>query len=129
MPVLESELTEKQKLDALESLMFLTEKRCGRIKARACVNGSPQRQYIPKEDAASPTVMLDSVMITSAVDAHEERHVVTCDIPGAFLHADLHDEVVMVLRGQLADLMVDVEPSLYRPFVRKTKKGESILYG
>ena len=127
-PVSEDELTEKQKKEALSSLMFLTEKRCGRIKARACVNGSPQRDYIKKEDAASPTVMLDSVMITSAIDAHEGRKVVTCDIPGAFLHAELNEEVVMVLRGQLADLMVQVEPELYGPYVKKTKKGESLLY-
>jgi hypothetical protein len=29
--------------------------------------------------------MNDSVMITSAVDAHEGRVVVTCDIPGALV--------------------------------------------
>jgi hypothetical protein len=34
----------------------------------------------------------------------------------------------MVLRGQLADLMVQVDPELYGPYLRKTKKGESILY-
>jgi hypothetical protein len=89
------------------------------VKIRACVNGSKQRDYIPQETTASPSVMNDSVMIQSAIDAHEGRHVVTCDIPEAFLHADLDEEVVMLLRGQLADLMV---------YLRKTAKGESILY-
>ena len=32
-----------------------------------------------------PTVMNDSVMIQSAIDAHVEREVVILDIPGAFL--------------------------------------------
>eukprot|EP00956_Cyclotella_meneghiniana_P038953 scaffold162906_cov46-Cyclotella_meneghiniana.AAC.1 len=127
-PIHAHELTPEQKKQALASLIFITEKRCGRIKARACANGSTQRDYIPKETTASPTVMNDSVMITSAVDAHEEREVVTLDIPGAFLHADLDEEVVMLLRGQLADLMVEVDPELYGPYLRKTKKGESILY-
>eukprot|EP00956_Cyclotella_meneghiniana_P002566 scaffold3022_cov42-Cyclotella_meneghiniana.AAC.2 len=127
-PIHAHELTPEQKKQALASLIFITEKRCGRIKARACANGSTQRGYIPKETTASPTVMNDSVMITSAVDAHEEREVVTLDIPGAFLHADLDEEVVMLLRGQLADLMVEVDPELYGPYLRKTKKGESILY-
>jgi hypothetical protein len=77
------------------------------------VNGSTQRDYIPKENAASPTVINDSVMITSAVDAHEGRCVVTCDIPQAFLYTDLDEEVIMLLRGQLADLMVQVDPELY----------------
>ena len=72
--------------------------------------------------------MNDSVMIQSTIDAHEEREVVTLDIPGAFLHADLDEEVVMLLRGQLADLMVEVDRELYGPYLRKTKKGESILY-
>eukprot|EP00956_Cyclotella_meneghiniana_P009212 scaffold12647_cov40-Cyclotella_meneghiniana.AAC.1 len=128
IPVHAHELTPEQKKQALASLIFITEKRCGRIKARACANGSAQRKYIPKETTASPTVMNDSVMITSAVEAHEEREVVTLDIPGAFLHADLDEEVVMLIRGQLADLMVEVDPELYGPYLRKTKKGESILY-
>ena len=60
-PVDARTMTREQKLEALESLMFLIKKRCGRIKARACANGSKQRVYIRKEDAASPTVGTDSV--------------------------------------------------------------------
>jgi hypothetical protein len=127
-PVYAHELTADQKKQALASLIFITEKRCGRIKSRACVNGSKQRDYIPKETTASPTVMNDSVMIQSAIDAHEGRKVVTCDIPGAFLHADLDEEVVMLLRGQLAELMVQVDPERYAPYLIKSAKGESILY-
>jgi hypothetical protein len=127
-PIHAHELTREERKDALSSLMFLTEKRCGKIKSRACVNGSTQRDYIPKETTASPTVMNDSVMITSAIEAHEGRKVVTMDIPGAFLHADLDEEVVMLLRGQLADLMVQVDPELYGPYLIKSAKGESILY-
>jgi hypothetical protein len=128
VPVDAQELTPEQKKQALASLIFITEKRCGRIKSRVCVNGSTQRDYIPKENTASPTVMTDSVMITSAIDAHEGRVIKTMDIPGAFLHADLDEEVVMLLQGQLADLMVQVDPEVYGPYVRKTAKGESILY-
>lgn len=127
-PVHAHELTAEEKRQALAFLIFLTEKRCGKVKTWACVNGSTQRDYIPKETTASPTIMTDSVMITSTIDAHERRRVVTLDIPGAFLHADLDEEVVMLLRGQLANLMVQVDPELYGPYLRKTKKGESILY-
>eukprot|EP00804_Cyclotella_cryptica_P012917 CCRYP_002269-RA/>CCRYP_002269-RA protein AED:0.38 eAED:0.40 QI:0/0/0/1/0/0/2/0/194 len=72
--------------------------------------------------------MNDSVMIQPSIDAHEGRVVLTLDIPGAFLHADLGDKVIMLLRGQLADLMVQVDPELYGPYpyLRKTAKGESI---
>jgi hypothetical protein len=127
-PVYAHELTAEQKREALNSLIFITEKRCGKIKSRACVDGSAQRAHAEKGAAASPTVMNDSIFITSSIDAHEGRKVVTCDIPGAFLHADLDEEVIMLLRGQLADLMVMVEPEVYGPYLTKSSKGESILY-
>jgi hypothetical protein len=127
-PVHAHELTREQKHQALESLIFLTKKRCGRIKARACANGSKQRSYIAKENAISPTVATDSVFITSAIEAHERRHVMTMDIPGAFLHADTDEEIHMLLRGQLAELMVKIDPKLYRPFITKNGCGESIMF-
>ena len=69
---------------ALESLIFLVEKKDGRIKARHCANGSKQRQWMPSEEAASPTVMTESVMLTGAIEAKERRDVATFDIPNAF---------------------------------------------
>jgi len=89
---------------------------------------SEQRQWIRKEDAASPTVMGDSVMITSAIEVHERRKVITLDIPGAFLNADLDEEVIMLLRGELTELMVAINPALYAPYVIMTEKGEKLLY-
>ena len=94
-PVHAHELTREQRKEALSSLMFMMQKRCGRVKSRACVNGSKQREWIRKEDAASPTVMTDSVMLTSLIEAHEYRKVITLDIPGAFLHTDIDEEVVI----------------------------------
>ncbi len=128
IPVHAHELTREQRKQALASLMFMTEKRCGRVKSRACANGSKQRQWIRKEDAMSPTVMGDSVMITSAIEAHERRKVITLDIPGAFLNADLDEEVIMLLRGELAEMMVTIDPALYGPYVITTKRGEKLLY-
>jgi len=72
--------------------------------------------------------MTDSVMITSAIEANECRKVITLDIPGAFLHADLDKEVIMVLRGELAELMVLIDTELYGPYVIETKRGEKLLY-
>lgn len=82
--------------------MFLTQKRDGKIKGRVCANGSKQHSYIYKEFATSPTVATDSLMITEVIDAVKMRDIVTLDIPVAFLHADLDEDVIMVLRGELA---------------------------
>ena len=91
--------------------MFLKEKRSKEIKARSCINGAPQREYIPKEEATSPTVNNDSIFITGAVDAYKGWSVAPLDVPGAFLHPFLTGKkVIMVLRGDLCKLIVKVDP-------------------
>ena len=122
-------LTKEERFRALSTLIFLKEKRLtGDIKGRTCVNGAPQREYIKKEDAASPTVATDSVFITGAIDAHERRNVATCDLPGAFLHTVTDEYVIVVLRGELAELMVKVDPSIYRKYISHDKNGKPVLY-
>ena len=87
-----------------------------------------RRAYIPKEEAASPTVMTESVVITNAIAAKERRHVRCYDVPGAFLHTDTDESVIMVLKGELAELMVAVDPVLYGPFMTTNSTGTPILY-
>ena len=41
-PVHAHEFTREQRKEALSLLMFMTQKRCGRVKSRACINGSKQ---------------------------------------------------------------------------------------
>jgi hypothetical protein len=62
---------------------------------------------------AAPTVALQSVFITSTIDAKESRKMVTVDVPGAFLHADNKDYVIMKMVGSLAELMAKTNPKLY----------------
>ena len=50
------------------------------------------------------------------------------DLPGAFLHADNDDLVIMKMTGKLAELMAKTDPHLYRPFVINDSKGQPILY-
>ena len=42
-------LSRSEKVKDLSSLMFLKEKRSGKVKGRVCVNGAPQRSYISKK--------------------------------------------------------------------------------
>jgi hypothetical protein len=42
-------LTPEEKKGALESLIFITQKRDGRLKGRHCANGKPQRQWMSRE--------------------------------------------------------------------------------
>ena len=121
-------LSREDRRNALSSLMFLTEKRTGAVKARACANGSVQRSHIAKEEAAAPTVSSDAIFVQATIFAHEKRDVATCDIPGAFLQADNPDFVLMRLDGILAELMVQVDPKLYRKYITTNTKGKPVLY-
>lgn len=121
-------LTTEEMRRVLLSLIFLKEKRNGDVKGRMCINGALQREYIRKENAASPMVATDSVFLTGAVDAYEGRDVAFCDLPGAFLHTLTDKKVIIILRGELCELMCMVNPKLYRKYVFKDKKGKPVLY-
>ena len=73
--------------------MFLKRKQCGKIKARGCADGRPQREYIYKDEFSSPAVSNYVLMCSYLMNAIERQHVVTCDIPGAFLQTDWPDKL------------------------------------
>ncbi len=59
---------------------------------------------------------------------HKGQDVACFDISGAFLHADLDKDIIMILKGRLAKLMVQVAPNLYRKYNSVDRKGKAILY-
>ena len=131
VPMDPDKMTPQQRSEALNSLMFLVEKRDGRIKSRACAGGSAQRRRLgyKKEDSASPTVSTEAVFITAAIEAHENRKVACFNITGAFLYADCKDEnTFMLLRGQLAEVMVLMDSKLYCEYVRYSPSGQAMLF-
>ncbi len=83
--------------------------------------------HVVKEKAASPMVALESLFVTSTIDARENREVVTIDIPGAFLHAKNEGYVVMQMIGTLAELMAKTDPKLYRKYL-VDEKGKKVLF-
>ena len=134
-PIDYDELTVKEKKQAMESLIFLVEKRDGSIKARACANGSTQRDYIEREDAASPTASTDAIIITSVIDAKQKRDVMIADVPNAFVQTDVMkkylkrgDRIIMKIRGILVEYLCAFAYEKYAKFVRRDKKGEKVLY-
>jgi hypothetical protein len=123
-----SRLSREEQLKALSSLLFL--KKNGAIKGRACINGNgaPQREYISKEEAASPTVSTELTFITAAIAANKKRKVRYYDVPSTFVNTDVSEDVLMVLKGELADIMVQIVPQVYRKNVTVDRKGTPILY-
>jgi hypothetical protein len=126
-PVDGDDLTRDQKQASLRYLMFLTKKRCGIIKARGCADGRKQRKTTNKEDASAPTVSIEAVMLSAVIDAMERRDVATVDIPGAFMQADIDEVVHVKFEGEIAEMLVKLDPKLYRKYVRD-ENGKSVLY-
>jgi hypothetical protein len=112
-PLYANKLSNEEKSKALTSLIFLKEKQDGNVKARSCANGSVQREHVAKEEAAAPTVAHESVFVTATIKAKEKQKNVMIDIPGAFLHANNEDYVVMKMNGSLTELMVKTDPKIY----------------
>jgi hypothetical protein len=80
-------MTQIERRKAQQALMFLEEKRDGTVKGRMVYNGKPTREWLLREDSASLTAALESIMLAAVIDANEERDVMTCDIPNAFIQA------------------------------------------
>jgi Reverse transcriptase (RNA-dependent DNA polymerase) len=126
-PISPSDLTLSEREKVLEYLMFLKEKRCGKIKGRGCADGRLQRLWTDKHDTSSPTAYLESLLLTASVDAKEGRKVATVDIPGAFLHVD-QDEVVHIrLRGEMARLLGRINPDKYEAYILYERQ-QPVLY-
>jgi hypothetical protein len=116
-------MTQLELRKAQQALMFLGEKRDGTVKGRMVYNGKPTREWLSREDSASLTAALESIMLTAVIDAHEERAIMTCDILNAFIQAlipevkDGDERVMMKITGVLVDMLVELNPELHGPYV------------
>jgi hypothetical protein len=90
---------------------FLTEKRDGRIKARAVADGRTQQRYT-MEETYSPTVKLKSIMSCTLIEALEGRYIATVYIKGAFLKAKVPDDMELIVKmdGELAEAFIELNP-------------------
>jgi hypothetical protein len=129
-PISIEEMTSIERKRAMESLIFLNEKRDETVKARMCANGSSQRAYIAREDVSSPTAASESIITTGVVDAKQKRDVMTLDVPNAFVQTPIPlngDKIIMKIRGQLVDMLLEICPGVYDDYVRYEGKNK-VLY-
>jgi hypothetical protein len=107
--------------------MFLKKKRFGFIEGRGCADGRKQQMYKSKQETSVPTVAIESLMLSCAIDAKEKRAIITADILGAFMQADMDDTVHMKIVGPMVDLLVKVNAEKYGKFV-SSKNGKMVIY-
>jgi hypothetical protein len=73
-------------------------------------------------------VSTESTFITASIAAHKHRVVQCYNVPSAFVNTDIDEEVIMVLKGDLANMMVQMAPEIYWKYIAVDRKGTKILY-
>jgi hypothetical protein len=127
-PVHKGNSSSEERSKAISSLMFLKERQDKSIKGRMCAEGRKQQETWTKQESASPTMATESVFITAVIAAHKGQDVRCFDILGAVLHANLDEDITMILKGPLAELMLQAAPNLYRKYITIDRKNTPILY-
>lgn len=83
-----------------------------KIKARLVGGGNLQdRELYEQESISSPTVSVSAVLIIAALATLSGYEVVTADVTGAYLNADIGESNIYVtLDGQVADIYCSLCP-------------------
>ena len=74
-----------------------------------------------------PTVSTESTFITATIAASEGRQVRCYDVPSVFVNTDVDEDMITVLKGELADMMIQIAPEIYRKYITVNRKGTRIL--
>lgn len=104
------------------SKMFLKEKfdsmgNFEKLKARLVARGDMEDETLFKE-TSSPTVSLESALLVAAIAAKERRKVISLDVTGAYLNAEMgENEVFMNVPRPYSDYLVALDPEMYEPFL------------
>ena len=132
-PVSVKELTQTQIDRAQEAMMLLSQKNItNEVKGRLVFRGDGTREWLSKEDTASPTASLEGIELTVTVDAYERRDVMSMDVPNAFIQTFMPDpkegeeRVVMKITGALVNILIDMDPEM-RKFV-VLENGKQVIY-
>ena len=90
-PVNKQDLSREEKRAVVRTFMFVIDKFTPdgvllKVKARLVAMGNMQNAGNISMDTSAPTVDITSVLSMAAINAHEQRFKMTCDVGGAFLH-------------------------------------------
>jgi hypothetical protein len=75
-----------------------------------------------------PTMSTESVFITAAIAASEKRKVRCYNIPSMFVNTDVDEDMLVVLKGELAEMMIQITPQTYQKYMMVDRNGTPILY-
>ena len=97
-----------------------------KIKGRACADGRKQRRYISKEETSSPTIQIESLILSLSIDAKEKRDIATANVVGAYLLTEMQEYTLIKVTGESAEIMCRVNDE-YKDYVTN-EKNKPVLY-
>ncbi|CAJ1968996.1 unnamed protein product [Cylindrotheca closterium] len=122
-PKFVKDMTASERKKAQSAIMLLAEKQFEKkIKGRLVYRGDGTREWLSREDTASPTALQEAITTTCVIDAHEGRDVMTLDVPNAFIQTYMpdakegEDRVYMKITGMMVQILIDMAPE-YREYV------------
>ena len=86
-----------------------------------------------KRRLSKPYGSTGNIMLTAVIDAHKDRDVMCADIPNAFIQAEMPDisdgeeRVTMKITGVLVDMLVQLSPKNYGPYI-VLEKQQKVIY-
>ena len=100
-------LTRETKRRALRAINIIQQKKDVWLKGRTYADGSMQNIYDSSIEVSSPTVSMEALMTSLAIDAIEGGNVGIFDVPGTYLNADMPPNkfIVVKFEGEFAELM------------------------
>jgi len=91
-----------------------------------------KREWLSREDSPSPTAALKSIILAGGIDAHEERNIMTCNIPDGFMQALVpetkagDERAMMKIAGVLVDALIGLNPESRGPCVVQEKARKAL---
>ena len=121
---------------ALESLILISEKKADqdgqkKIKGQCVAIGSKQRTYdgYEKSDRSSPTGITNSIFLTGVIEVNETRAMSTIVIGNAFIQTDNDEMTLILLCGNVEELIVRVNLPFYRPYIMYSRNKSYSVCG
>ena len=104
----------------------------GNVKAIICANGSVHKAWMKKEGTSSLTAYLESIMLTSMIEAKEYRAVAAKYIPNSFIQTPINskpgiDKIMIKIKVLLVNILVPMDPGNMFPTYSMKKERKCYI--
>ncbi|CAJ1954072.1 unnamed protein product [Cylindrotheca closterium] len=106
-------MTASERKKAQSAMMLLAEKQFKKtIKGRLVFRVDGTREWLSREDTASPTALQKAITTTCVIDAHEGRDIRTMDMPKAFIQTYMpeakegEDRIYMKITAMMVQILL-----------------------